>query len=57
MDKKKGLADMQDGAFILNESGTSVTTDDVEVNAGANENASAATKQEDDEDAGNNKGS
>ena len=31
MDKKnKGLADNQDGEFILNESGTSVSTDQVE---------------------------
>jgi len=29
MDKKKGLADNQDGEFILNESGTSVSTDKV----------------------------
>ncbi len=28
--KKKGLADTQDGEFILNESGTSVSTDNVE---------------------------
>jgi hypothetical protein len=31
MEKKNhGLADNQDGEFILNESGTSVSTDDVE---------------------------
>ena len=31
MDKKnKGLADNQDGEFILNESGTSVSTDTIE---------------------------
>lgn len=29
-DKKHGLADMQEGEFILNESGTSVSTDKVE---------------------------
>jgi len=29
MEKKKGLADNQDGEFILNESGTSVSTDKV----------------------------
>ncbi len=29
MDKKKGLVDNQDGEFILNESGSSVSTDKV----------------------------
>ncbi len=29
--KNKGLADNQDGEFILNESGTSVNTDNVEI--------------------------
>lgn len=46
MDKKKGLADTQDGEFILNESGTSVTTDDVQVDAGTAQNASQGTGQQ-----------
>jgi hypothetical protein len=30
MEKNKGLADTQEGEFILNETGTSVSTDQVE---------------------------
>ena len=50
-DKNKGLADNQDGEFILNESGTSVTTDAVEERTATKENPPAATEEKDNKNA------
>ncbi|TDH27954.1 hypothetical protein EXU57_05680 [Segetibacter sp. 3557_3] len=51
MDKKKGLADMQDGEFVLNESGTSVSISAESENVETSEDmesksANAADQQE-----------
>jgi hypothetical protein len=49
MPKNKGLADTQEGEFVLNESGTSVSTDPVD-------NDEAATTNEDPEDGSDDRG-
>jgi hypothetical protein len=49
--KNKGLADNQEGEIILNESGTSVTTDVVEERTGADENPPLIEEAKDSESA------